>query len=75
MDRHFDRIRHIHVNEMDGSYPRPGGGHDFQPVLRVLRDRGYRGWVSMEVFDFQPGAEKIVTEAGAYLQDQIAHLT
>lgn len=73
VDRHFGVIRHIHVNEMDGSYPRPGG-HDFKPVLQVLQDREYRGWVSMEVFDFQPGAEKIVTEAGAYLRDQIAQL-
>ncbi len=75
VDRHFDIIRHIHVNEMDGSHPRPGGGHDFRPVLQVLRNRGYGGWVSMEVFDFQPGAGKIVTEAGAYLRDQIAQLS
>jgi D-psicose/D-tagatose/L-ribulose 3-epimerase len=60
---------------MDGSHPRPGGGHDFRPVLQVLRNRGYGGWVSMEVFDFQPGAGKIVTEAGAYLRDQIAQLS
>jgi len=74
VERHFDIIRHVHVNEMDGSYPRPGGGHEFKPVLQVLKNRGFRGWVSMEVFDFQPGAEKIVTEAGAYLRDQIAQL-
>jgi sugar phosphate isomerase/epimerase len=74
VDRHFGLIRHIHVNEMDGTYPRPGG-HDFKPVLQVLKNRGYGGWVSMEVFDFKPGAEKIVTEAGAYLRDQIAQLS
>jgi sugar phosphate isomerase/epimerase len=74
VDRYFDIIRHVHVNEMDGSHPRPGGGHDFKPVLQVLKNRGYRGWVSMEVFDFQPGAERILAEAGAYLRDQIAQL-
>ncbi len=74
VDRHFDLIRHVHVNEMDGSHPRPSGGHDFKPVLQVLKRRGYRGWVSMEVFDFTPGPEKIVAEAGAWLRDQIAQL-
>jgi hypothetical protein len=28
----------------------------------------------MEVFDFSPGAERIVTESIAYLSDQIAQL-
>ena len=74
MDRFFDLIRHVHVNEMDGTHPRPGGGHDFKPVLQTLKDRGYTGWVSMEVFDFSPGAEKIVTETGAYLRNEIAKL-
>ena len=72
--KHWDLIRHIHVNELDGSYPRPGGGYDFKPVLQVAKDRAFGGWVSMEVFDFTPGPEKIVTEAYAYLRDQIGQL-
>ncbi|MBI3697352.1 MAG: sugar phosphate isomerase/epimerase [Acidobacteria bacterium] len=74
VDRHFGIIRHVHVNEMNGSHPRPGGGHDFKPVLQVLKERHYTGWVSMEVFDFSPGAERIITEAGAYLRDEIGKL-
>jgi sugar phosphate isomerase/epimerase len=74
VDRHFDLIRHVHVNEMDGTHPRPSGGHDFKPVLQVLKRRAYSGWVSMEVFDFTPGADKIITEAGAYLRDEIGRL-
>ena len=58
VDRHWDLIRHIHVNELDGSYPRPSGGYDFKPVLQVAKDRRFEGWVSMEVFDFTPGAER-----------------
>jgi D-psicose/D-tagatose/L-ribulose 3-epimerase len=73
VERHCEIIRHIHVNELDGTYPRPGG-HDFKPVLQVLKDRGYSGWISMEVFDFAPGAEKMLAEAGAYLRDEIARL-
>ena len=72
--RHWPKIRHIHVNELDGSYPRPGGGYDFKPVLQVAADRNFEGWVSMEVFDFSPGAEKIVTESIAYLKDEIERL-
>ena len=74
VDRYFGIIRHVHVNEMDGSHPRPGGGHDFKPVLQVLENRSYAGWVSMEVFDFSPGADKIVNEAGAYLRKEINRL-
>ena len=74
VSKHWDLIRHIHVNELDGSYPRPGGGYDFKPVLQVAKDRSFDGWVSMEVFDFKPGSEKIVTEAYAYLNGQIGQL-
>ncbi len=72
--RHWEKIRHIHVNELDGSYPRPDGGYDFKPVLQVAKDRGFGGWVSMEVFDFSPGAERIVNEAYGYLRSEIAAL-
>ncbi len=72
--RHWPKIRHIHVNELDGSYPRHGGGYDFKPVLQVAKDRGFGGWVSMEVFDFSPGAEKIVNESIAYLKREISAL-
>ena len=75
VSKHWDLIRHIHVNELDGSYPRPDGGYDFKPVLQVAKDRAFDGWVSMEVFDFTPGSEKIVTEAYAYLRDQIGQLS
>ncbi len=73
--KHWDLIRHIHINELDGSYPRPGGGYDFKPVLQVAKQRRFPGWVSMEVFDFTPGAEKIVSEAMAYLRGEIAKLS
>jgi sugar phosphate isomerase/epimerase len=72
--RHWNRIRHIHVNELDGSYPRPDGGYDFKPVLQIAKDRAFPGWVSMEVFDFTPGAEKIVNESIAYLRNEIEQL-
>lgn len=74
VEKYWDFIRHIHINELDGSYVRPGGGYDFKPVLQIAKDRKFDGWVSMEVFDFAPGAEKMVNESIAYLRDEIARL-
>ena len=55
VDRHFDLIRHIHVNEMDGRHPGTGS-YDFKPVLKCCAAAGMRGWISLEVFDFAPGS-------------------
>lgn len=74
VQKHWDLIRHIHVNELDGSFPRPGGGYDFKPVLQAAKDRNFTGWVSMEVFYFTPGATRIVNESFQYLQGEIARL-
>jgi sugar phosphate isomerase/epimerase len=73
VDRYFDLIRHVHVNEMDGSHPGQGG-YDFKPVLQVLKDRSYSGWVSLEAFDFQKGAEIIITESINYLRSETGRL-
>ncbi|MBK9168098.1 MAG: sugar phosphate isomerase/epimerase [Bryobacterales bacterium] len=73
VDRYFDFIRHVHVNEMDGGYCGTGD-YDFKPVLATLSRRKYAGWVSLEAFDFKPGAEKIASESLRYLERQIAEL-
>jgi D-psicose/D-tagatose/L-ribulose 3-epimerase len=73
VDRYFDLIRHVHVNEMDGR--RPGtGNYDFKPVLEVLRRRGYAHWVSLEVFDFKPGPEEIASESLRFIEKEIEEL-
>ena len=73
VDRYFDLIRHIHVNELDGSHCGTGT-YDYKPLLAVLRKRGYKGWISLEAFDFSAGAERIASESLAYLQREIAQL-
>ena len=61
-------IRHVHLNEMDGR--RPGtGSYDFRALLRALEEHGYRGWLSLEVFDFRPSGEAVAAEALAHLQE------
>lgn len=67
VDRYFDKIRHVHVNEMDGAHP-SRGDYDFRPVLTILKQRGYQGWVSLEAFDFSMPPEVIVTETIDYLR-------
>jgi D-psicose/D-tagatose/L-ribulose 3-epimerase len=64
--RYFQYIRHVHINEMDGRHPGTGN-MDFLPVFKVLAELKYRGWVSLEVFDFKPGPEQILRETMAYL--------
>jgi|SRR5271157_262011 len=73
VDRYFDIIRHVHVNEMDGRHCGTGD-YDFKPVLATLYRRGYSGWISLEAFDFTPGAERIANESLRHLEREIAQL-
>jgi D-psicose/D-tagatose/L-ribulose 3-epimerase len=59
--RYMPYIRHVHVQEMDGSYP-GAGDFDFGAILSVLQEQDYQGYVSAEVFDFSPGAELIARQ-------------
>jgi len=58
---------------MDGRHPGTGD-YNFKPVFEVLRRRGYRHWVSLEAFDFTPGAEKIATIPCATSKKQVEQL-
>ena len=73
VDRYFDVIRHVHVNELDGRHC-GAGDYDFKPVLEVLRRRNYAGWVSLEAFDFKPGADRLAVESLRHLESAIAKL-
>jgi len=73
VDRYFDCIRHVHVNELDGRHC-GAGDYDYKPVLEVLRRRSYSGWVSLEAFDFSPGADRLAAESLRHLESEIAKL-
>jgi D-psicose/D-tagatose/L-ribulose 3-epimerase len=73
VDRYFEYIRHVHVNELDGRHC-GAGNYDFGPVFEVLQRRGYAGWVSLEAFDFTPGAERLANDSLRHLENQIHQL-
>jgi len=73
LDRHFDLIRHVHVNEMDGRQP-GSGAYDFRPVLAVLDRRGYTGWVSLELFDVAGDAAEIAAGSLQYLESVVRRM-
>ncbi len=60
-------LRHVHAN--DANRLGPGmGDTDLTPLAKALKEIGYDGFVSVEVFDFSPGAERIARESLSYLQ-------
>jgi D-psicose/D-tagatose/L-ribulose 3-epimerase len=57
-------IHHVHVQEMDGRYLGAGTGtQDFVPAFQALKDLRFDKWVSVEVFDFEPGPEFLAAES------------
>jgi sugar phosphate isomerase/epimerase len=64
--RHAAHFGHVHLNEMDGR--RPGlGNYDFGRLLHALLATTYRGWLSVEAFDFKPDGVTMARDAARYL--------
>lgn len=66
-----DAMIHFHAN--DPNRQGPGMGEvDFVPIFKALREIGYDDWVSVEVFDYSPGVERLVTESMKNMQKAFA---
>lgn len=66
--RNREHLIYFHAN--DANLRGPGFGEiDFKPILQALRDIDYRGWVSVEVFDYSPGIETLAEESIRYLKE------
>lgn len=59
-------LAHVHVNDDTKSWP-GSGGIDFSSIAKALRETDYDGYVSVEVFNFEPDPETIAREAITYL--------
>jgi sugar phosphate isomerase/epimerase len=58
-----------HFHAQDVNLRGPGMGDvDFKPIIDALVESGYDRWVSIEVFDFSPGAEETARQSFAYLK-------
>ncbi|MDH7569261.1 MAG: sugar phosphate isomerase/epimerase family protein [Armatimonadota bacterium] len=61
------RFAHFHAN--DPNLKGPGMGEmDFVPIFRALKEVGYDGYVSVEVFDFTDGPETIASRSLQYMK-------
>lgn len=81
IEHYFDIIQHVHLNEVNESYPGTGNS-DFTPAFMKLAEKRYTGWISLEIFhqpedpdfvlsktmQFIVGMEKRIRSAGDFRQ-------
>ena len=61
---YFPYIEHIQIQEIDGRHLGTGDAREtFVDSFKALRELGYDKWISLEIFDFEPGGKVIAEES------------
>ena len=67
---HGASARHAHAQDVNLQGPGMGDV-DFDPIVKALKESGYPGYLSVEVFDFSPGAENTAKISLATLKNAL----
>lgn len=74
IEKYSAHVGHFHVN--DTNLLGPGMGEtDYAPIFEALLKAKYDGWVSVEVFDYEPGAEHIARASFDHMQDVLSRVS
>ena len=60
------KLKHVHVNDPNGHGP-GFGDLQFAPLLKILHEADYPGYISVEVFDFKPDPQTVAGRSLGYL--------
>lgn len=68
IEHYFDIIQHVHLNEVNGSYPGTGNS-DFVPAFMKLVEKKYRGWISLEIFHKPKDPDFVLSKTMQFIVD------
>ncbi len=68
--RYAGKAGHFHAQDVNRRGPGMGDV-DFKPIMKSLVESGYDRWVSVEIFDFSPGAENTARQSIRCLKESL----
>ena len=65
--KYAEHVAHFHTNDDNGYLP-GSGNVDYPPIIEALKEINYTGYLSTEVFNFEPDPETIARRSIEFLQ-------